>query len=58
MTDPEVECEHCKGAGGFDASKDPEVYDDWRVCPYCEGSGKAKYDELFDPKRDAWRAND
>lgn len=34
------ECETCGGSGGFDASHDCEVYDDWQPCPDCEGLGE------------------
>ncbi len=58
IQDDAEDCEKCDGIGGFDASKNCEVYDDWRECPYCEGTGKQKHDELFDPKRDALTPND
>lgn len=32
-------CEGCAGSGGYDASTDCEVYDDWQDCPECEGVG-------------------
>ena len=32
-------CDLCKGAGGYDATKDCEMYDDWQECPNCEGRG-------------------
>jgi len=54
----EADCDKCDGLGGFDASKDPEVYDEWIVCVYCEGTGKHKYDEVFVPERDALTPHD
>jgi DnaJ-class molecular chaperone len=56
--DEQPDCVQCKGMGGYDASRDCEVYDDWIECPYCEGTGKAKYDEFFVPERDALTPND
>ena len=57
--DPELpDCEHCKGSGGFDASKNCEEYDEWVECVYCDGTGKAMFDEIFVPARDAWTAAD
>lgn len=35
----QFDCETCKGAGGYDATTDCEVYDDWQVCPDCDGKG-------------------
>lgn len=35
-----VECSSCGGAGGYDASRDCEVYDDWQACPSCDGTGE------------------
>jgi len=51
-------CSYCNGLGGYDASRDCEEYDDWQECPYCEGTGEAKFDEIFDPKRDALKPGD
>ena len=57
--DPELpDCEKCDGSGGFDASKDPEVYDEWITCPFCEGTGKHKFDEIFIHERDALTPRD
>jgi hypothetical protein len=33
-------CVYCGGSGGFDKSRDCEVYDDWHDCPECEGKGR------------------
>jgi DnaJ-class molecular chaperone len=33
-------CDSCKGAGGYDATTDCEIYDDWQVCEICEGTGE------------------
>jgi DnaJ-class molecular chaperone len=56
------DCPDCHGLGGFDASHDCEVYDDWRKCDTCDGAGEvaAGFDkpDVFDPKRDAWTPND
>jgi len=35
-----IECETCEGMGGWDKSRDIEVYDDWEDCPDCEGTGE------------------
>lgn len=41
MIDPiKYPCEGCKGLGGFDASRDCEVYDEWIECESCDGSGE------------------
>jgi DnaJ-class molecular chaperone len=54
-----LDCPDCKGLGGFDASKDCEVYDDWQDCPNCGGTGKAdEHYEEFMPERDAFTPND
>lgn len=37
-----VPCPACDGSGGYDASADCEVYDDWQTCPECEGSGEVE----------------
>src|SRR5260221_526283 len=50
-------CGLCNGNGGYDASTDCEVYDDWQECPDCEGTGESQGD-IFIPKRDAWKAGD
>lgn len=42
--DPE-KCTSCGGSGGYDASHDCEVYDDWHTCSVCEGSGIELEDE-------------
>lgn len=34
------QCKACDGAGGCDASRDCEVYDDWRPCDICRGTGE------------------
>jgi hypothetical protein len=34
-----MDCTTCSGAGGWDRSKDCEVYDDWWGCPDCDGTG-------------------
>jgi DnaJ-class molecular chaperone len=44
ITDPDTdeklhECETCNGLGGWDKSRDCEVYDDWEDCPDCDGTG-------------------
>lgn len=55
-------CASCSGNGGYDASTDCEVYDDWHECPDCEGNGYVPLGDndkdVFDPKRDAWAPND
>lgn len=55
-------CQSCGGQGGYDASTDCEVYDDWQECVDCEGRGYVDVgffeQEVFDPKRDAWTPND
>ena len=33
-------CETCGGSGGYDISTDCEVYDNWKECPICEGTGE------------------
>lgn len=33
-------CEVCDGSGGWDKSRDPEVYDDFEECIYCGGTGQ------------------
>jgi len=33
-------CESCEGFGGYDATTDCEVYDDWQGCEACNGTGK------------------
>jgi len=41
--DPErytMTCWGCNGAGGWDNSRDCEVYDDWQVCMECDGTGE------------------
>ena len=56
------ECQSCRGAGGYDASTDCEVYDDWHDCEECSGQGMVElgfYDrDIFIPERDAWTVND
>jgi hypothetical protein len=46
--------------GGFDASKNCEVYDEWIDCEYCFGTGKEELsaDDVFVPERDALTPND
>lgn len=34
-----IECTTCHGSGGFDASTDCEIYDDWHDCVECNGQG-------------------
>lgn len=57
-----VDCEACKGAGGYDASTDCEIYDDWHDCPMCDGTGQVEADQNdvdeFVPGRDALGRND
>ena len=56
------ECEACKGAGGYDASTDCEVYDDWQECEECNGTGRVELGgnerDRFIPERDALTPND
>lgn len=33
-------CPTCGGSGGWDISRDIEVYDNWQECPECEGLGE------------------
>jgi DnaJ-class molecular chaperone len=35
-----IECPSCEGSGGFDASRDIEVYDEWIDCEMCNGTGE------------------
>lgn len=61
MSGPEnEECPFCKGLGGFDASRNCEVYDDWQECAYCEGTGQSVCNDAdtFIPERDALTPND
>lgn len=55
-------CQSCDGLGGYDASKDCEVYDDWHDCVDCEGTGLVEpgyFDrDIFVPERDALTPND
>lgn len=55
-------CQSCDGMGGYDASTDCEVYDDFQTCIDCEGMGWVELGhfskEVFDPVRDAWKPND
>lgn len=42
------ECPSCQGSGGWDISSDPEVYDEWKDCLRCDGTGEVNtldYDE-------------
>ena len=56
------ECPTCKGARGFDASTDCEVYTDWHDCETCEGRGWVEPGsadaDRFAPERDALTPND
>jgi DnaJ-class molecular chaperone len=52
------DCKVCKGMGGYDASTDCEVYDDWQPCEACEGTGKEIEWNGFIPERDAFGPND
>lgn len=56
------ECQGCGGNGGYDASTDCEVYDDWHNCEECEGRGHVElgfYEkDEFIPKRDAFMPGD
>jgi len=55
-------CQVCYGAGGYDASSDCEVFDNWQSCARCDGYGYVELGhferESFDPKRDAWTLDD
>jgi len=51
-------CLTCDGAGGYDASRNVEEYDDWQECQACDGSGIEQVGDVFDPRVDAWTAND
>jgi DnaJ-class molecular chaperone len=57
MSEPEV-CPDCKGAGGWDATKNCEVYDDWQECTTCGGTGELIEGDVFVPERDAFMAGD
>lgn len=35
-----MECLTCKGSGGWNMSRDCEVYDEWTECPECDGTGE------------------
>lgn len=37
-----MECPTCHGMQGWDRATDIEVYDDWRDCPECEGTGEVE----------------
>lgn len=56
------ECQACCGMGGFEASNDCEVYDDWHDCMECDGDGMVELGyferDRFVPERDAWTPND
>lgn len=55
------ECSDCKGLGGYDATTDCEVYDDWQDCTTCGGTGKVPlggYGDAIDYKRDAFQPGD
>lgn len=63
IADEQMEdCPDCGGAGGHDASRNCEEYDDWRACPTCDGTGKVPmgFDkgDVFVPERDALTPND
>lgn len=55
-------CQSCDGNGGYDASTDCEVYDDWHACEECEGRGYvelgANEKDEFIPERDAFMPGD
>lgn len=38
-------CEICDGAGGWDISRDCEVYDEWKECPNCLGTGEIENED-------------
>jgi DnaJ-class molecular chaperone len=60
--EPIEDCPDCGGAGGYDASRDCETYDDWHDCETCEGSGRVlvgyERPDEFVPARDAFTPND
>lgn len=55
----QLECPDCKGLGGFDVSTECEVYEDWKECVNCQGTGIADESfNSFDHKREAFQAGD
>ena len=60
--EPVEDCPDCGGLGGYDASTDCEVYDDWHDCEMCGGTGEVPLGfpdrDIFIPERDAFMAGD
>jgi DnaJ-class molecular chaperone len=58
ITEENIDCPDCRGLGGYDASRNCEVYDDWQECRSCGGTGKEVPGDVFVPERDAFTPND